>query len=237
MKMKKSGGSACITKDDLKVPDDQSAAASTLKKDHFRIVVMGAAGVGKTCIISQFLYETFVSEYKETVEELHRGNYEINGQKLTLDILDTTGSFEFPAMRNLSIATGDAFVLVYSIQDESSFEEVKKLREQILEQRVNTECVPMVIVGNKSDIDPSDRLITKLTAETTVNIDWGNGYIEASAKENTNIVGIFKELLTQAKVSYDLSPAIRRRRRSLPHISSQKKHISKLGKSHSCTIS
>lgn len=48
-------------------------------------------------------------------------------------------------------------------------------------------------------------------------MDWENGFVEASAKDNTNVSQIFKELLVQAKVKYNLSPALRRRRRqSLP---------------------
>jgi small GTP-binding protein len=55
--------------------------------------------VGKSSIISQFLYDRFSSEYKETVEELHRGQYNLDdGVKLTLDILDTAGHHEFPAI-------------------------------------------------------------------------------------------------------------------------------------------
>jgi len=62
-----------------------------LAKDRYRIVVMGSAAVGKTCIISRLLYERFVTDYKETVEELHSGDYELDGRPVTLDILDTSG--------------------------------------------------------------------------------------------------------------------------------------------------
>jgi GTPase SAR1 family protein len=48
------------------------------KEVHYRIAVLGAVGVGKSSIISQFLYDRFNSEYKETVEELHRGQYNID---------------------------------------------------------------------------------------------------------------------------------------------------------------
>jgi hypothetical protein len=39
-------------------------------------------------------------------------------------------------MRELAIATSDAFVLVYSVDDEASFEAVTDLREQILREKV-----------------------------------------------------------------------------------------------------
>jgi len=58
---------------------------------------MGAAAVGKTCIISRLLYESFVSEYKATVEELHSGEYELDGRPVTLDILDTSGTSPVPS--------------------------------------------------------------------------------------------------------------------------------------------
>ncbi|KAJ8964322.1 hypothetical protein NQ314_004992 [Rhamnusium bicolor] len=55
------------------------------------------------------------------------------------------------------------------------------------------------------------------TTESVVTVDWENGFVEASAKENVNVTKVFKELLAQAKVKYNLSPALRRRRRqSLP---------------------
>lgn len=55
------------------------------------------------------------------------------------------------------------------------------------------------------------------TTESVVTVDWENGFVETSAKDNVNVSKVFKELLAQAKVKYNLSPALRRRRRqSLP---------------------
>ncbi|KAK7003814.1 GTP-binding protein Rhes, partial [Biomphalaria glabrata] len=203
-------------------PNKNQLSVSNISKSHFRLVVMGAAQVGKTAIISQFLYDQFVTEYKATIEELHRGEYDMNGVHLTLDILDTAGSHSFPAMRKLAIDTGDAFVLVYSVDDEASFQEISNLRQQILDERPDND-VPIVIVANKTDIGESRRAILPETAESLVCLDWGNGYVEASAKDNVNIVGIFKEILKQSKVRYELSPAVRRRRESMPSSTDNKK--------------
>ncbi|CAK1581756.1 unnamed protein product [Parnassius mnemosyne] len=182
-----------------------------------KIVVLGAAKVGKSSLISQFLYNTFSYKYKRTVEEMHHGDFNVSGVRLTLDILDTSGAYEFPAMRALSMQSADAFILVYDITEANTFAEVRALRDQIHEIKQST-AVPIVVVGNKVDLaETGEREVEFHTTESVVTVDWENGFVEASAKDNINVSQIFKELLVQAKVKYNLSPALRRRRRqSLP---------------------
>lgn len=125
-----------------------------------KIVVLGAAKVGKSSLISQFLYNTFSTKYKRTIEEMHHGDFNVSGVRLTLDILDTSGSYEFPAMRALSMSSADAFILVYDITDPESFGEVRALRDQIHETKAST-AVPIVVVGNKVDLAESgDRQVS-----------------------------------------------------------------------------
>jgi len=52
-----------------------------------------------------------------------------------VDILDTSGDMQFPAMRRLSIATAHAFMLVYAATSAPSFQCVKQCFEEIREQR------------------------------------------------------------------------------------------------------
>jgi Ras family. len=71
------------------------------------------------------------------------GEYELpDGAQLTLDILDTSGAYQFPAMRELSISTADAFVLVYAVDDASTWDVVKDLREQVMKTLSN--CFDLV---------------------------------------------------------------------------------------------
>ncbi|XP_050093179.1 ras-related protein Rap-2b-like [Anopheles aquasalis] len=196
-------------------PLSPPASAGAVKKERHRVTMMGAARVGKSSIISQFLYEKYLSRYKQTIEEMHRGEYELpDGSSLTLDILDTSGSYQFPAMRALSINTSGAFILVYAVDDEETWNEVERLREQIISVRGSR--VPIVIVGNKADVPEEQRQIPFKVARSRALLEWGCGYAECSAKNNEGILTVFKQLLRQANIEYNLSPAVRRRRKSLP---------------------
>ena len=61
---------------------------SVVMKEKHRVVMLGTARTGKSQIISQFLYDKYNSRYRQTIEELHRADYELpDGSSLTLDIL------------------------------------------------------------------------------------------------------------------------------------------------------
>lgn len=71
-----------------------------------RLVVLGSAKVGKTSVVSRFLYNKFDDKYTPTIEDFHRKVYRIRGEAYRLDLLDTSGNHPFPAMRRLSLLTG-----------------------------------------------------------------------------------------------------------------------------------
>lgn len=77
-----------------------------------------------------------------------------------VDILDTCGSPQFPAMRRLSIANANAFLFVYSIDCERSFEMVKRNFEEVREQREDYQVLPIVVAGNKLDLPSDHRRVT-----------------------------------------------------------------------------
>ena len=61
---------------------------------------------------------------------MYHGEFDIKGVKLNLDIQDTGGSYvdEFPAMLKCSLASADAVLLVYSVNDINGFGEEKYRR-------------------------------------------------------------------------------------------------------------
>lgn len=76
--------------------------------------------------------------------------------------------------------TGQGFLLVFSITSQSSLAELAELREQIIRIK-DDENVPIVIVGNKSDLE-EDRVVSRARA-FAMSQSWGNApYYETSAR-------------------------------------------------------
>ncbi|XP_044289802.1 dexamethasone-induced Ras-related protein 1 isoform X2 [Varanus komodoensis] len=87
-------------------------------KNCYRMVVLGSSKVGKTAIVSRFLTGRFDDQYTPTIEDFHRKFYSIRGEVYQLDILDTSGNHPFPAMRRLSILTGERHKVLPEEQDQ-----------------------------------------------------------------------------------------------------------------------
>ncbi|CAD5123634.1 DgyrCDS11962 [Dimorphilus gyrociliatus] len=179
-----------------------------------RVVFMGAGRVGKTSIIRRFLQNSFSNAYRETIEDLHCKDYNIQGTSVKVDFLDTSGDLAFPAMRRLSISTAHAFVLVYSVDDDRSFDTARSIRQQIKEQRSNYEALPCVVVANKIDLGPNRQKVSTAHVDSWLNEEgMTNSFVDVSAKTGTNIQQIFHKLLEQADIPEvkKLEPILRRR--------------------------
>lgn len=83
------------------------------------------------------------------------------------------------AMRDLYIKSGHGFLLVFSITSMSSFAELSAIRDEIIHVK-DDEFVPMVIVGNKADLEDA-REVPKPRAFALSQL-WMVPYYETSAK-------------------------------------------------------
>lgn len=90
---------------------------------------------------------------------------------------------------------GQGFLLVFSITSMSSLNELSELREQITRIK-DDEKVPIVIVGNKSDLE-EDRAVPRARA-FALSQSWGNApYYETSARRRANVNEVFIDLCRQ----------------------------------------
>ncbi|CAF1592028.1 unnamed protein product [Adineta steineri] len=97
-------------------------------------------------------------------------------------------------MRDLYMKNGQGFVLVYSITAQSTYNDLVDLRDTILKVK-DTADVPMVLVGNKCDLD-DERVVGKEVGQTLAR-NWASTFLETSAKQKINVNEIFFDLVRQ----------------------------------------
>jgi GTPase SAR1 family protein len=97
-------------------------------------------------------------------------------------------------MKELNIRLGTAFILVFDLQNVKTLKSLVELRQLIVNIK-GCEDVPLVLVGNKSDlVNPHD--IVHMEEEfNNVLSSFKCVYIETSAKKNTNVSDIFKVIV------------------------------------------
>jgi small GTP-binding protein len=157
-----------------------------------RIVVVGSGGVGKSSLTLQFMYNDFVVEYEPTKADSYRKDLSIDGDHISLDIMDTAGQEEYVNVRDNYLRAGDGFLCVFSLTERDSFRATRDLREQILRVKSNQPDIPMILIGNKTDLT-AQRQVSEEEA-LALALDWNCKYMETSAKTRLNVENAFYDI-------------------------------------------
>ncbi|XP_045191550.1 NF-kappa-B inhibitor-interacting Ras-like protein 1 isoform X2 [Mercenaria mercenaria] len=134
-----------------------------------KILVCGHAGVGKTAIIEQLMYDNHKvgTPMHSTIEDIYTAMIETDrGVKEKVRIFDTGGLdgtktempkhfFTFP----------DGFVLVYDVTNWESFQKLDRLKKDIDKNRDKKE-VHIIAIGNNKSENQEDRQVDFNTAQT-----------------------------------------------------------------------
>lgn len=159
-----------------------------------RVVLLGGGNVGKSSILMRYMHDAFSTRYNQTVEDLHGHTVSVDGHRFLVEILDTSGSLPFPAMRRLAIQNAHAFMLVYSVDSEESFVHMKNTWSEIKLAREDYKTLPCIIIGTKMDLE-NYRLVEHFTALAWAESnDMGDMLHEVSSKTGENISSSFDTL-------------------------------------------
>eukprot|EP01060_Flectonema_neradi_P040154 TRINITY_DN905_c0_g1_i1.p1 TRINITY_DN905_c0_g1~~TRINITY_DN905_c0_g1_i1.p1 ORF type:complete len:363 (+),score=69.30 TRINITY_DN905_c0_g1_i1:98-1186(+) len=174
------------------------------------IGVIGAAGVGKSCMTTRFVQDKFTKGYDPTVLDYYRKHETVDGEQATVTLYDTPGMEEYSGVCNDPYKKGDGFIVVYSVDDRDSFQEVENRRNEVLLARGDDALVPMILVGNKCDLN-EQRQVTKEEGERLAKTWYGNDvsipFFETSAKDNNNIDEVFHQIIRQIRMTTSQPPA------------------------------
>jgi len=157
-------------------------------------VVFGSGGVGKSSLTVQFVQGIFIECYDPTIEDSYRKQVEVDGRQFMLEILDTAGTEQFPAMRDLYMKNGEGFLLVYSTIARGTIDELNDIRERIIQIK-GTDDVPMVLVGNKCELR-DQRQVPQEQGQQVAD-KFGCLFWETSARNRITVAPVFYELVRQ----------------------------------------
>ncbi|KAH9068163.1 ras family-domain-containing protein [Lactarius deliciosus] len=99
-------------------------------------------------------------------------------------------------MREQYMLRGEGFLLVYSITDRDSFDSISAYHQQILRVK-DTESVPIVLVGNKCDLENERRVNTNEGRFISEDIDCR--FVETSAMLGLNVTSAFLDLVRRIR--------------------------------------
>ena len=148
------------------------------------IMTLGISSVGKTSFIFRFTENSYKNSYFATVGiDFKVKDIELRNIKYKLIFYDTLGQEKYKSIAPNLIKKANGIILMYDITNQSSFDSLPEIIQNIKEERGKD--FPMVLVGNKADLE-EDREIKKEQGEDLA-FKNAMGFFEVSNKEGTNI--------------------------------------------------
>lgn len=162
---------------------------------HRKIAVLGFRAVGKTSLTNAFVSGTFSDQYDPTIENMHHKTIRFRKVHFATDIIDTAGMDEYSSIsRNASVGV-HGYALVFSITSRSSFENVIKINDALLNALGDAPDVPRVLVGSMKDLG-EEREVSSIEAQKLA-VSLRIPYMECSSKTGENVAEVFHTLLKE----------------------------------------
>ncbi|KAK5077503.1 hypothetical protein LTR70_009707 [Exophiala xenobiotica] len=119
--------------------DPQSKAIKT--------VILGGERTGKTALVQKYTHSVFTEDYEPSFQGSDQKQISIEGQTFTLDLIPAE-----PAGEHILCQTGDAFILLYAINNRRSFQHITQLHQQIRSAKGPAlSKIAVFLVGSKAD--------------------------------------------------------------------------------------
>jgi len=170
-------------------PASADFSSSPLKRT--KIVLLGDQSVGKTSLITRFMYDTFDNTYQATIgiDFLSKTLY-LDDRTVRLQLWDTAGQERFRSLIPSYIRDSSVAIVVFDITNKQSFLSTSKWIGDVRAERGND--VIIVLVGNKADL--SDKREVPIEEATQKAEELGIMFMETSAKAGHNVKSLFKKI-------------------------------------------
>jgi len=168
--------------------------ASGVYSTTFKLLVVGDAGVGKTCLITRFVDDVFSTTCKSTIGvDFKATSIEMDGKDVQLQVWDTAGQERFRALTTSYYRGAHGVILVYDVTEPASFEHLASWIKDV--DLYSGEEVVKLLIGNKDDI-PDKKVVDPAVAREFAK-DHNMLFMEASAMRALNVNAAFKLLVAE----------------------------------------
>ena len=147
--------------------------------------------MGKTSIISRFMYDKFDNSYQATIgiDFLSKTMY-LEDRTVRLQLWDTAGQERFRSLIPSYIRDSSVAVVVYDVSSRSSFLNTARWIDEVRTERGSD--VIIMLVGNKTDL--VERREVSVEEGDSRAREAGVMFIETSAKAGFNIKALFRKI-------------------------------------------
>jgi Ras-related protein Rab-6A len=173
------------------VAPQEQGGASVPPLAKYKLVFLGDQSVGKTSIITRFMYDKFDNNYQATIgiDFLSKTMY-LEDRTVRLQLWDTAGQERFRSLIPSYIRDSSVAVVVYDVINRTSFLSTSKWIDDVRNERGND--VILVLVGNKTD-QAEKRQVSVEEGEAKAK-EHGIMFIETSAKAGFNVKALFRKI-------------------------------------------
>ncbi len=147
--------------------------------------------VGKTSLITRFMYDSFDNMYQATIgiDFLSKTMY-LEDRTVRLQLWDTAGQERFRSLIPSYIRDSSVAVVVYDISNLKSFHNTRKWVDDVRGER--GQDVIIVLVGNKTDLGDKREVSSQMGEEEARKS--GAIFMETSAKVGANVKALFRRI-------------------------------------------
>ncbi|RUS88304.1 hypothetical protein EGW08_003942 [Elysia chlorotica] len=177
--------------------EDTTASAPPARKPFdflIKVVINGAAQVGKTSLLHRYANGKYQDTYIATigVDFIVKEIQTKDGDTVKLQAWDLAGEERFRTITNSYYRGAMGMMLVYDVTDKQSFEHLEKLLDQT--RSFGAEDIILFVVGNKADHNDSKRMVTFEEGKQFADEN-GLNFMETSARDNVSVNEAFEQFL------------------------------------------
>ena len=155
-----------------------------------KVVVFGQARTGKTTLIRKLVWNDAMEYSDPAFEDTYRKQMVIDGLCCLLDVIKVDSKEDRNEIDRNLIIEGEAFLLVYSSDSRSSFDQLSLFRDEITQIKNGTRPL-VVVVMTKSDIKDQIQVTAEEGKLFAQSIDCP--FFETSSARHINVEEPFAE--------------------------------------------